>query len=76
MKAARIFLLFASCCILTTTLIGCSTLSDNSDPKSANPGVLEPQAILKFSDVPVPVGLKVYLINHTLLKAQGYVWVF
>jgi len=58
MKAARIFLLFASCCILTTTLIGCSTLSDNSDPKSANPGVLEPQAILKFSDVPVPVGLK------------------
>ncbi len=65
MKAVRIFLLFASCCILTTILIGCSTLSDNSDPKSSNPGVLEPQAILKFSDVPVPVGLK-------SLPAQSY----
>ena len=55
---AKLFFLSAIGCLLTTSLTGCSTLSDSSDAKSANPGVLEPQAILKFSDVPVPVGLK------------------
>ncbi|MBU4252236.1 MAG: hypothetical protein KKC39_02665 [Candidatus Omnitrophica bacterium] len=46
------------CCLLTIILMGCSTLSDN--PRSVNTGrtMLEPQSILKFSDVPVPVGLK------------------
>ncbi|MDP2831025.1 MAG: hypothetical protein Q8O02_02095, partial [Candidatus Omnitrophota bacterium] len=45
-------------CLLTIILMGCSTLSDN--PKSVNTGgrMLEPQSVLKFSDVPVPVGLK------------------
>lgn len=38
--------------------MGCSTFSDNTAAKSANPGALEPQAILKFSDIPVPAGLK------------------
>ncbi|MDO8489653.1 MAG: hypothetical protein Q7S42_06070 [Candidatus Omnitrophota bacterium] len=50
-----IFLIFA-CYLLSSYLIGCSTFSDNS--KSTNPGMLEPQSILKFSDIPVPVGLK------------------
>ena len=58
MKYLRLFLLAASCCLLANALIGCSTLSGNRDAKSTNPGVLEPQAILKFSDIPVPVGLK------------------
>jgi hypothetical protein len=30
----------------------------NSDAKISNPGMLEPQTIIKFSDIPVPVGLK------------------
>jgi len=42
--------------LLTTALTGCTTLSDNK--VSTNPSSLEPQAILKFTDVPVPVGLK------------------
>lgn len=46
------------CCLLTVFLMGCSTFSDSPNTKSGNPGALEPQAILKFSDVPVPVGLK------------------
>ena len=46
------------CCLLTLFLMGCSTFSDSPNTKSTNPGALEPQAILKFSDVPVPVGLK------------------
>ncbi|MFA4992611.1 MAG: hypothetical protein WC571_01440 [Candidatus Omnitrophota bacterium] len=65
MKLAKLFSLFIICCLLTTALTGCSTLSSSSDDKSINPGLLEPQAILKFSDVPVPVGLK-------SLPAQSY----
>lgn len=42
--------------LLTTALTGCTTVSSNKD--STNPGSLSPQALLKFSDVPVPVGLK------------------
>lgn len=64
MKFAKVFFL-STCCLLTIGLMGCASLSGNSDAKSANPGVLEPQAILKFSDVPVPVGLK-------SLPAQSY----
>ena len=44
-------------CLMALLLAGCSTFSGN-DAKSGNAGMLEPQAILKFSDVPVPVGLK------------------
>jgi len=62
---SKLFFLSIACCLLTAVLAGCSTLSGNGDAKSANPGVLEPQATLKFSDVPVPVGLK-------NLPAQSY----
>ncbi|PIQ88175.1 MAG: hypothetical protein COV73_00255 [Candidatus Omnitrophica bacterium CG11_big_fil_rev_8_21_14_0_20_43_6] len=41
--------LFSICCLLTTALTGCKTISDSR---------LEPQSILKFSDIPIPVGLK------------------
>jgi len=58
MKFSKLFLLSAAFCLLATILAGCASLSGNSDAKSANPGMLEPQAILKFSDIPVPVGLK------------------
>ena len=52
----KLFFLFTTFCILTTVLLGCSTFSANT--KATNPGMLESQAILKFADVPVPVGLK------------------
>ncbi len=55
---AKLFFLSAASCILSAAILGCSTFSDNPGAKSANAGSLEPQAILKFSDVPVPVGLK------------------
>lgn len=41
--------LFIICYLLTTALTGCATVSENK---------LEPQAILKLSDVPIPAGLK------------------
>ncbi len=58
MKLVKLFSFISLGYLLTIILIGCSTFSDN--PKSLNTGVgmLEPQTTLKFSDVPVPVGLK------------------
>lgn len=57
MKLAKLFSFISLGCLLTIILIGCSTVSDN--PKSlTGVGMLEPQSVLKFSDVPVPVGLK------------------
>lgn len=56
MKACGKFtFLITICCLLTTLLVGCNTTSnrDSSVPES-----LSAQAILKFSDIPVPVGLK------------------
>lgn len=61
----KLFFLSTTCYLLTTILTGCSSLSNSSNAKSANFGILEPQAILKFSDVPIPVGLK-------SLPAQSY----
>ena len=46
---AKLFFLATICCLLTTALTGCTTISNSQ---------LEPQAILKFSDIPIPVGLK------------------
>ena len=55
MKFMKLFFLSATFCALAALLIGCSTLSGSKDENS---GVLEPQALLKFNDIPVPVGLK------------------
>ena len=65
MKFVRLFFLISTSCLLATALTGCSTFSDSKDVNSTNPAMLEPQSILKFSDVPVPVGLK-------NLPAQSY----
>jgi len=56
MKLAKLLFLIPLCFLLTGSIIGCSTLSESS--KSSKSSMLEPQAILKFSDVPVPSGLK------------------
>jgi hypothetical protein len=46
----KLFYLFTACSLITFGLTGCKTISADSR--------LEPQAILKFSDLPIPVGLK------------------
>jgi len=55
MNFMRLFFLSFTCCLLITALTGCSSLSGT---KGENPGFLEPQALLKFNDIPVPVGMK------------------
>jgi len=49
MKVVRLFSLLAACFLLTAVLTGCATTPDAR---------IEPQAVLKFSDIPIPVGLK------------------
>jgi len=64
------FFLPAICCLLTTTLLGCVT-SSNQAPRANTPGMLEPQSILKFSDVPVPVGLKSLPLESYSFESSG-----
>ncbi len=45
----KLIFLSVICFLLTAALTGCSTTSNSR---------IEPQAILKFTDVPIPVGLK------------------
>lgn len=50
MKSIRKLLFLSMICLLiTSALMGCSTTSDSR---------IEPQAILKFADLPIPAGLK------------------
>ena len=45
----KLAFLFTICYLLTIALTGCSTTSNSR---------IEPQAIIKFTDVPIPAGLK------------------
>ena len=45
----KLFFLSTICFLLSVALTGCSTTSNSR---------IEPQAILKFSDLPIPAGLK------------------
>ena len=49
MKVVKLCSLLVACCLLTAVLTGCSTTSDTR---------IEPQTVIKFSDIPIPVGLK------------------
>jgi len=52
MKKRVSFLILSGFCILVLT--GCTTFQKDK----INPALLEPQANLKFTDVPIPVGFK------------------
>ena len=54
--------------LLAASIIGCSTFSDT---KSTTPDMLEPQGILKFIDVPVPVGLKIMPQQSYSFESSG-----
>lgn len=80
MKTAILVFLFL--CFSVFLVSGCATVSANKDkPLSDSANLLEPQVMLKFVDVPVPVGFKFlpqesYSFESTgvrvgLLKYQG-----
>ncbi len=53
----KLLFLFTTGFLLITALMGCTTIREDKAPASS-PDSLSPQALLKFSDIPVPVGLK------------------
>jgi len=75
----RMALLSAAALLLISGCAGLSSKKDNGVP--ANPEMLEPQAMLRFSDIPVPAGFKLlpresYSFENAgirvgLLKFQG-----
>jgi len=65
----KIFLLAFSCfCVLV--FLGCAAISKKDRPHGP-PALLEPQAILKFGDVPVPVGFKLLSGNSYAFENAG-----
>ena len=54
-KNALIFMLLAT---FVFFFLGCSMLSQQDKSMNSNPSALEPQAMNKFSDIPVPSGFK------------------
>ena len=57
MKFSKQLFFLTICFLLITVLMGCTTITENKAPASS-PDSLSPQTLLKFSDIPVPVGLK------------------
>lgn len=51
-------------------LYGCATISGRGKA-ATNPALLEPQAVLKFSDVPVPVGFKLIPQDSYFFEASN-----
>lgn len=52
-------------------LTGCATTNQTNDPTLSNPAGLKTQSILKFSDVPVPVGLKSLPLDSYSFESSG-----
>ena len=54
MKARAYVIVF----LFIFSLLGCAGFSNKKDGLSKNSSYLEPSSVLKFSDVPIPVGFK------------------
>ena len=52
-------------------LSGCTTISDGSDPKLSGADSLKAQSVLKFSDVPVPSGLRALPLESYSFESSG-----
>ncbi len=65
MKIVLVFL-----CSFVLVLSGCAALSKGGKA-SEGPTLLEPQAILKFGDVPVPVGFKLLAQDSYAFESLG-----
>jgi len=69
MKPKTVFLL---CFVfITFSLSGCADFPQKDDSMSKTPGVLEPSAMMKFSDIPVPAGFKLLPQNSYSFESSG-----
>lgn len=72
MRIKKSFLLAFLCFALSSFLLsGCATTAQNNDSSSAQSASLKTQSILKFSDVPVPVGLKPLPLESYSFESSG-----
>jgi len=53
------------------SLYGCADFPQKDDSMSKTPGVLEPSAMMKFSDIPVPAGFKLLPQNSYSFESSG-----
>ena len=60
-------------CTFGFILSGCATISNmfSKDRQMGSSALLEPQAMLKFSDVPIPVGFKALPKDSYAFESQG-----
>lgn len=65
-KALAIWLLVTGVLVLS----GCGTTS-NKDKQIGSEALLEPQAMLKFSDIPIPVGFKLLPQDSYSFESSG-----
>ena len=63
-----IFFVFLCFCVFI--LEGCAMLSKKESPMESS-ALLEPQSILKFGDIPVPVGFKLLARDSYSFESQG-----
>lgn len=68
MRKGPLTIMFVSLCIFL--LSGCALMS-KKQKQEAGPGMLEPQAMLKFADIPVPVGFKLLPQNSYSFENSG-----
>jgi hypothetical protein len=66
-KKIAVLLLFCAFALLSA---GCANISKKDD-LSKNPSLLEPSALLKFSDVPVPSGFKLLSQDSYSFETSG-----
>lgn len=56
------------CCF---TIWGCASTYDSKQTNTVNSKLLEPQSVLKFSDLPIPVGFKPILHDSYSFESSG-----
>jgi len=66
----KIILVLAFISSLALMLSGCALLS-KKEKEAGVPGLLEPQAMLRFADMPVPVGFKLLPQNSYSFENSG-----
>jgi hypothetical protein len=62
MRIIKLCSLIIACCLLATILTGCASAPDAR---------IEPQTILKFTDIPIPVGLKPLAMASYSFESAG-----
>lgn len=67
--ARKLFILAVLACF-SVGLLGCAAMQ-GKDKDTINPALLEPQTLVKFSDVPVPVGFKLIPQESYSFEAAG-----